>query len=94
MRWSFAAPRIGTPQIFSGGKYQCGPVPRSAVKPNGNCVYDVNDFHAAGSAPVHYFSVNGAITNHVKTVLNSLGDSIYTKLADTNKWLSLKEFYR
>ena len=75
MRWSFAAPRIGTPQILSGGKYQCGPAPYSFVKNNAGGQYDVDFISSAVSAPVQYFSVNGGNTNLIETVYGCLGSA-------------------
>lgn len=81
----------GTPQILSGGKYQCGPAPYSFVKNNAGGQYDVDFISSAVSAPVQYFSVNGGNTNLIETVYGCLGTDVITKKPGTNEWFSLLE---
>ena len=74
----------GTPQETSGGAYQCGPAPTSAVKANAGGNYDVDFVYAEVSAPVRIRFKSGGVWTTATNIADQVGHDISTKNVGLN----------
>lgn len=84
-----------TPQELSGGKYQCGPASRRAVKTDQGGIYDVDFVFSEVSAPVRLLHENTSGSYEVtRTLTGQTGKHISTKQMGSSFRLDLTSEYK